>query len=30
MIGQLYHRLQHGTRFDEAVAFPTTTGALAA
>ncbi|MFD9607643.1 IS110 family transposase [Streptomyces sp. NPDC059970] len=30
MIGQLYHCLQHGTRFDEAVAFPTATAAHAA
>ncbi len=30
MIGQLYHCLQHGTRFDEAVAFPTATEVLAA
>lgn len=30
MIGQLYHCLQHGTRFDEAIAFPTATAAHAA
>lgn len=30
MLGQLYHCLQHGHLFDEAVAFPTATEALAA
>ncbi|CAM5324613.1 Transposase OS=Streptomyces aurantiogriseus OX=66870 GN=GCM10010251_96090 PE=4 SV=1 [Streptomyces aurantiogriseus] len=30
MIGQLYHCLQHGRCFDEAVAFPSTSGLVAA
>ncbi|MFF4510442.1 hypothetical protein ACFY2I_05050 [Streptomyces mirabilis] len=30
MLGQLYHCLQHGQLFDEAIAFPTATEALAA
>lgn len=30
MLGQLYHCLEHGQRFDEAVAFPTGTEVLAA
>ncbi|TXS19680.1 hypothetical protein EAO68_02080 [Streptomyces sp. wa22] len=30
LLGQLYHCLQHGARFDEAIAFPTAAEALAA
>ncbi|GAA1323594.1 hypothetical protein GCM10009647_058580 [Streptomyces sanglieri] len=30
MIGQLYHCLQHGSRFDEAVAFPSPSAVAAA
>jgi hypothetical protein len=30
MLGQLYHCLQHGHRFDETVAFPARASAVAA